>query len=269
MIIIKEIKRLVVKVGSSTITYENGQINYRLVERLVRCMADLRNRGIEVVLVTSGAIAAGLSRMGIKLSDRTRTIPERQAASAVGQCGLISMYDRLFAEYGQTIAQILITKDAIDDEKHRINAENTIENLLSHGVIPVVNENDTISTEELEDTVYLSFGDNDMLSAIVATLMKADLLVLFSDIDGFYTGDPKSNKDAVLIPVIETIDSDIEALAGGKGSNRGTGGMATKIAAAKAATSKGIDMIIANGSNPEQLYDIIEGKAVGTRFVGV
>lgn len=254
---------IVVKVGTSVLTHENGSLNIRKVSELVRVLADLKNTGARVVLVTSGAVGVGMSRL--RMPERPKELPEKQAAAAVGQSELMNIYSRLFSEYGHMVAQILLTLDVIEDDTRRKNAENTFAKLLELGVVPVVNENDTISTYEIERMT--SFGENDTLSAIVARLVKADKLVLLSDIDGLYDKDPRKNADAKLIPVIKQIDSDIQALAGGAGSERGTGGMATKLSAAIIATQGGIEMFIINGDKPEYLYEIMEGKNPGTVFL--
>jgi len=251
---------IVVKVGTSTLTYDGGGINIRRVEILVKVLSDLKNSGKKIILVSSGAIGVGMGKLGIqKRPDCTR---DKQALAAIGQCELMNYYSRLFGEYNHNVAQVLLTKDVISDPVRNQNAVNTFEKLLQLGIVPIVNENDVISTDQIE------FGDNDTLSATVACLVDADLLILLSDIDGLYDSNPKDNPDAKLIPVVETIDEKIEALAGGAGSDRGTGGMITKIHAAEQAGNAGIDMIIANGANPYILYDIADGKEVGTLFVG-
>ncbi len=253
-----KIKRAVIKVGTSTLTYEGGRLNIRRFEKLVKTISDIRNSGIEVVLVSSGAIGVGMGKAGIsKRPDCTR---EKQALAAIGQCELMNFYSTLFENYSHTVAQILLTRDVTDMPKRRENAMNTFEMLFSLNAIPIVNENDTISTEQIE------FGDNDTLSAIVAELVGADLLVLLSDIDGLYDKDPHKYGDAKIIDEVCEITDDIRALAGGTGTSRGTGGMVTKISAAETATAAGVDMIIANGADPEVLYDIFDGKKVGTLF---
>ena len=256
----QDAKRIVVKVGSSTLTYETGMINIRRVEKLVKVLADLRNSGKEIVLVSSGAVAVGVGKLGLK--ERPHDTPSKQAAAAVGQCELMYLYDKLFAEYNHNVAQILLTRDIVEVEKRTENVVNTFNRLLEMGVIPVVNENDTVAVEEIE------FGDNDTLSAIVATLVGADALILMSDIDGLYTANPHENPNATLIRRVETIDDSILSIAGGAGSNRGTGGMITKIHAAQIACSKGIDMAIIQGENPDLLYDLMEGKEVGPHVIG-
>lgn len=249
---------MVVKVGTSTLTYDGGGINIRRVEKLVKVLSDIKNSGKKVILVSSGAIGVGMGKLGI--SKRPECTRDKQALAAIGQCELMNYYSRLFGQYNHNVAQILLTKDVVRDPVRNENARNTFEKLLSLGIVPIVNENDTISTEQIE------FGDNDTLSATVASLAKATLLVILSDIDGLYDCDPKENKSSHLIPVVEEIDESIIALAGGAGSTRGTGGMITKIHAAQESCKAGIDMIIANGSDPDVLYDICEGKSVGTLF---
>lgn len=257
-------KRIVVKVGTSTLTYENGKINLRRVDTLCKVLSDLTNYGHDIVLVSSGAIGVGMGKLG--LPERPSTTREKQALAAVGQCELMFMYDKFFSEYNNTVAQVLLTKYSVDSEHKSENVLNTFNTLLKMGIIPIVNENDTVAIDELEGN---NFGDNDMLSAIVANLLKADTLVILTDIDGLYTDNPRTNKDAVHIDVVEEITDDIMHMAHGSGSNRGTGGMATKLAAAKHVTNEGIDCIVVNGDNPEVLYEIFEdGKMVGTLFKG-
>ena len=256
-----EAEPIVVKVGTSTLTYGGGGVNIRRVEKLVKVLSDIKNSGKNIVLVSSGAIGVGMGKLGMKKRpDCTR---DKQALAAIGQCELMNYYSRLFGEYNHNVAQILLTKDVVSDPVRNENAKNTFERLIQLGIIPIVNENDTVSTEQIE------FGDNDTLSATVACLSKAELLVILSDIDGLYDSDPHKNGDAHLIRVVEKIDSSIEALAGGAGSKLGTGGMITKIHAASVATQAGINMIIANGSDPDILYDIMDGKSVGTLFKAV
>lgn len=255
-------KRIVVKVGTSTLTYETGLINIRRVETFVKVLADLKNSGKEIILVTSGAIGVGAGKLG--LLERPKDTPGRQAAAAVGQSELMQTYDHAFTSYNHTVAQVLLTKDIIDDENRRKNVVNTFERLLSLKAVPIVNENDTVAVDELEGE---NIGDNDTLSAIVATLVHADALVIMSDIDGLFDDNPRKNPDAKLIPVVTEIDSEIEAHASGTGSNRGTGGMVTKIHAAKIATEAGIDMAVISGVNPHTLYKLFDGKQVGTHFV--
>ena len=252
--------RIVIKVGTSTLAYPTGLINIRRVEELCRVMSDLKNAGHELVLISSGAIGMGVGKLG--LGKRPTDIPTKQAAAAIGQCELMYTYDKLFGEYNHTVAQILLTGADIENEIRRKNFHNTMFRLLEFGVLPVINENDTVATEEIV------IGDNDTLGAIVAANVDADLLILLSDIDGLYTKDPHKYADAELIPVVEELTPEILALAEGKGSELGTGGMKTKLRAAEIAVSAGIDMIIANGSEPNLLYNVIDGKPFGTRFVG-
>ncbi len=251
--------RLVIKVGTSTLAHSTGRINIRHVESLCKVISDLKNSGIEVILVSSGAIGMGVGKLN--LSRRPDDMATKQAAAAVGQCELMYTYDKLFSEYNHTVAQILLTGYDVRSEESYNNFKNTMYRLLELGVLPVINENDTVSTEEI------GIGDNDTLAAIVAKSVKADLLVLLSDIDGLYSADPHKNKDAKLIETVTDINDDIIALGGGSGSSLGTGGMVSKINAAKICTESGCDMIIANGENPEILYDIAEGKNIGTRFI--
>lgn len=251
--------RIVIKVGTSTLTHSTGNLNIRRVETLCRVLSDIKNAGHEIILVTSGAIGMGVGKLSLK--ERPRDIPSKQAAAAVGQCELMYTYDREFSEHNHVVAQILLSAYDIEDESRRRNFHNTIFRLLELGVLPIINENDTVATEEL------TIGDNDTLSAIVAVSAGADLLILLSDIDGLYTADPHKDDTAELISEIDEITPEVIALAGGKGSSLGTGGMTTKLSAAKTATSAGIDMIIANGENPNILYDIIDGKPIGTKFI--
>ena len=256
----KKYKRIVIKIGSSSITHpETGRQNLGKLERLVRTICDLRNRGMDVCLVSSGAIAVGRAAMGIE--ERPKEISLKQACAAVGQGRLMMTYQKLFAEYNHTAGQILLTKNTMVNPVSRENARNTFEELFGLGVIPVVNENDTVSTYEMQ------FGDNDTLSALVASLVGADLLILLSDIDGLYTDDPNSNPDAELIRVVSEIDETIYGMAkASSGSNVGTGGMATKLAAARIATLSGADMIRANGADVHVIADIMDGEYVGTLF---
>lgn len=255
-----ESKRIVVKVGTSTLTYPNGKLHMRRIERLARTLCELKNAGHEVVLVSSGAIRAGMGRLSI--TEKPHEIREKQALAAVGQCELMDLYRKLFAEYGSNVAQILITKYIVDDDHGKQNVINTVNTLLDWSVIPIVNENDTISFEEIV------IGDNDTLSAVVATLIEANLLIILSDIDGLYEENPHENPDAALIERVEVIDDHIHRIAGGSDSGVGTGGMTTKITAAEYATANGIDMFIANGQDPAIIFDVIEQKARGTLFIG-
>ena len=256
----KDLKRIVIKVGTSSLTYETGKINIKKIEHLVRVISDLRNRGIEVVLVSSGAVGAGVGKLN--LPEKPSDTRKKQALAAIGQATLVSIYDKFFSEYGHSTAQVLLTKFILDDEERYQNTKNTFETMFDYGVIPIVNENDVISTYELE------FGDNDTLSAYIAELVDAQLLVILSDIDGLFDSNPAENPSAQLIPVVEEINDDITALAGGAGSRRGTGGMITKLKAAEIITPLGIHMIITNGAFPERIYDIFEGKQTGTLFAG-
>lgn len=258
-------QRIVVKVGTSTLTNELGNSNLHAFEELALTLADVQNQGNEVILVSSGAIAVGVQKM--HLPERPRELRMKQAAAAVGQCENMFLYDKFFGYYNKTVAQILLNADDIKEEEKKENLANTFEALLEQDVIPVVNENDSVSYTEIESEEKL-FGDNDMLSSIVAILCKADKLVILSDIDGFFDKDPRLFKNAHLIKRIDHIDDDTYKLAGGAGSRRGTGGMRTKLQAADLATRQGIDVIITNGKRPAVLNDIINGKEAGTLFVG-
>ena len=257
-------KRIVVKVGTSTLTNELGNSNLRRMDELALAISDAQNMGNEVILVSSGAIAVGSNKL--RLPGSPSSLEMKQAAAAVGQCELMFLYDKFFGYYNKTIAQILLNAEDIDEEIKKENLTNTFEALLAQNIIPIVNENDSVSLTEIETAVEKLFSDNDVLSSVVAILTNADLLVIFSDIDGFYDKDPRLYKDAKLIDRIDKIDDSIYALAGGAGSRRGTGGMRTKIRAAEMATSQGIDVIVTNGSRPSSIYDIITGKPVGTLF---
>ena len=250
--------RIVIKVGTSTLAHSGGRMNIRRIEKLCKVLSDLKNAGNEIVLVSSGAIGMGVGKLS--LGEKPSDIPTKQAAAAVGQCELMYTYDKLFTEYNHTVAQVLLVKSDIDNEHRRSNFHNTMSRLLELGALPIINENDTVSTEEIV------IGDNDTLSAIVAVETGADLLVLLSDIDGLYTADPHKNSDAKLIDEVREITPEILALAGGAGSELGTGGMETKLRAAQMSVSAGTDMIIANGENPEILYNIVDGIPFGTRF---
>jgi glutamate 5-kinase len=257
--------RIVVKVGTSTLTHDTGALNLRHMERLSRNLADLSGMGHEIILVSSGAIAIGTAKLS--LAQRPSDLRMKQAAAAVGQCRMMHLYDKLFAEYNRTVAQILLTGDDVDDPVRAEHLSGTFEALLKLGVIPVVNENDSVSSAEIETGRHKVLGDNDTLSAIVAKLCRADLLILLSDIDGLYDADPRSNPDARLIHRVGALTPEILELGGGAGTLRGTGGMATKLSAAEIAMSGGFDMVIANGSRMEALYDIVAGRDVGTRFL--
>ena len=256
--------RIVVKVGTSTLAHQGGRLNLRRVELLCKVLSDLKNAGNEILLVSSGAIGMGVGKLG--RAGRPEDMPGKQAAAAVGQCELMYTYDKLFSEYSHTVAQILLTADDIQDSRRCGHVQNTLERLLQWGALPIVNENDAVSIDEIG--VHTTIGENDSLSAIVAKLVKADLLVLLSDIDGLYTADPRLDKDARLIPQVDAITPEILSLAGGAGSSMGSGGMATKLKAATIANEAGIDMVITNGENPENLYGLLEGQPIGTRFAG-
>lgn len=259
---LRDKKRIVVKIGTSTITHvDTGHLNLIKMEKLARVLTDLKNQNKEIVLVSSGAIGAGRKALGIK--EKPRRLSQKQACAAVGQARLMMIYQKLFAEYNQTIAQILITKRTMTNEISRRNAENTFLELLGMGVIPIVNENDTVSTDQILDE---NFGDNDTLSATVAEMVQADLLILLSDIDGLYTDDPRNNEKAEFISWVDRIDDELCAMAKGADTTFGTGGMATKIAAAQIANGIGVDMVIANGDDVVNISRILEGKNVGTLF---
>lgn len=250
-------KRIVVKVGTSSLTYDTGKTNLKRIEALVRVIADLMNMGNEVILVSSGAIGVGVGKIGLK--EKPSDTRQKQALAAIGQASLMAIYEKFFTEYGYSTGQVLLTKFILEDEQRYISARNAFETMLGYGVIPIVNENDVISTYEIE------FGDNDTLSAYVARLVEADLLVILSDIDGFYDGDPSCGTSKI-IPVIEEITDEIRKCAGGEGTRRGTGGMKTKLNAAELVCPTGIDMIITNGDAPENLYKVVSGQMVGTLF---
>lgn len=251
-------QRIVVKVGTSTLTHDNGTINLVRMDKLARILSDLVNQGKQIILVSSGAIAVGVNKL--KMTKRPTTTPAKQAAAAVGQSELMHLYAKFFSEYGHIVAQVLLTKDVVETQPQRTNVINTFDNLLAKAIIPIVNENDTVATDEIE------FGDNDTLSALVATLIEADLLILLSDIEGLYDADPRQFPTAHLIPTVNAITPEIVALAGGAGTQRGTGGMATKIKAATIATTAHIPMIITDGAHPENLIPILEGQPIGTFF---
>ena len=260
MVCLKNMKRIVIKVGTSTLTHETGKTNLKRMRELVRTLCDLSNSGLEIALVTSGAIGVGVGKLGLK--GKPDDTPSRQAAACVGQCELMFMYDKFFQEFGNTIGQLLVTKSDIENGERRENLINAFEKVFSFGAIPIINENDCVAVDEI---VY---GDNDNLSAQVARLIGADLLIILSDIDGLFDKDPRTHEDAALIPVVETIDDSIFALAGGRGSSRGTGGMLTKVQAARFAAEGGIPTVIMSGENPEDLYKLYSGRQVGTLFLG-
>lgn len=258
---ITQAKRIVVKVGTSTLTYENGKMNLRRIERLCKVLSDLQNSGREIILVTSGAIGVGVGKLG--LPSRPQETGKRQAVAAVGQCELMFMYDKFFGEYNLTVAQVLLTGDVLANEHSRKNTENTFMELINMGIIPVVNENDTVAVEELEGA---RIGDNDTLSAIVAKLVGADFLIILTDIDGLYNKNPSADPDAKRIPFVPEVTDAIRSLAGGSGSNRGTGGMSTKVEAAATANAAGIVCCVMSGAVPEKLYNLFEGTQIGTVF---
>lgn len=251
--------RIVVKVGTSTLTHRSGQLNIFQFEHLCKVLSDLKNAGHEIVLVSSGAIGMGVGKLF--LPGRPADMPTKQAAAAVGQCELMYLYDRQFSEYNHVVAQILVTGEEMKQPGLRQNFENTLTRLLELKALPIINENDTVATEEI------AVGDNDTLSAIVATGIHADLLVLLSDVEGLYSADPRKDPDAKVIPVIRELTPEIMALGGDAGSGLGTGGMRTKLTAAEIATEGGVDMVISDGAKPELLYDILSGKPVGTKFL--
>ncbi|MCD7740616.1 MAG: glutamate 5-kinase [Ruminococcus sp.] len=251
--------RVVVKLGTSTLTHKTGRLNIRRVEKLVKVLADIQNAGHEVIIVSSGALGLGMAKLGLR--EKPKDTPSKQACASVGQCELMYMYDKQFSEYSLTVAQFLLTKYMLIEDRRK-NVENALECVISKGVIPIVNENDTVAIDELE----LEVGENDSLAACVAQIAKADMLIIMSDIDGLYDKDPHENKDARLIPEVTEITDEIKALAGGAGTKLGTGGMVTKLNAAEIAMSSGFDMVIVNGREPENLYKIFDGVPVGTRF---
>jgi len=255
----RDSRRIVVKVGTSTLTHNTGHLNLRRIERLVKVLSDMKNSGIQIVLVSSGAVSAGVAKVGF--GHIPSTPEEKQAMAAIGQSELMKIYDKFFSDYGHTVAQILMTKDVISDPVRRAAAENTFNRLLEMHCIPIVNENDSVSTDELT-----KFGGNDILSAYVAQVCDADLLLNLSDVDGFYDSDPRTNPDARLIDRVEELNEEIYAIAGGAGTSRGTGGMIAKLNAAKIVTASGIPMFILNGHEPEILYTLLDGGHVGTYF---
>jgi glutamate 5-kinase len=255
---IQDAKRIVVKVGTSTLTHDTGKTNLRRMSRLAAVLSDLHNAGREVVLVSSGAIGVGVGKLN--LAGRPEDTPGSQAAAAVGQCELMFLYDKMFGEYGNCVGQLLLTRDDVDNERRRRNLINTFTRLFALGAIPIVNENDSVSTDEIE------FGDNDALSAVVAKLVEADALIFLTDTDGLYTGHPQEDAQAALLPVVPRVTEEILALAGPSGSNRGRGGMITKLQAAKAATEAGIDVVICNGAQPDILFQLMDGRQAGTWF---
>ena len=264
---LSNVKRIVIKVGTSTLTHSTGMLNLRQIEALVKIIADVKNSGKEVVLVSSGAVGIGAGKLG--LSGRPDNTTLKQACAAVGQSELIQVYDRSFSEYNHIVAQVLLTRDVIDDKTTKENAHNAFIELIKMNVLPIVNENDTISIEEIKaiENAKVGFGDNDRLSAIVASLIDADLLIILTDTDGLFDKDPRQNSDATLIDTVHNIEDAISCVSEGNGSTFSTGGMATKLEAAKIATSNDIKTVIMNGNNPKKMYELLEGKKVGTRFL--
>lgn len=254
----KDIKRIVVKVGTSTLTYDTGKINLRRMSKLAQVLSDLKNAGIEIALVTSGAIGVGVGKLGLK--ERPKDTPGRQAAATVGQCELMFLYDKFFGEYGNITGQLLVTKDDFEDKERHRNLHNSFMKLFEYGAIPVINENDSVAVDEIV------FGDNDSLSAHVAKIVDADTLIILTDIDGLFSANPREDENAVLIHCVDEITEEILALAGGSGTSRGTGGMITKLHAAQIATEAGIDTVVMNGSDPEEIYKLLDGRQIGTLF---
>lgn len=250
--------RIVIKIGTSTLAHPSGHLNIKRVEHLCKVIADIKNAGNEIIMVSSGAIGMGVGKLGLK--SRPKDMPTKQAAAAVGQCELMYIYDKLFSEYHHNVAQLLITNDNFSEEDRYSNFINTLNRLMELDVIPIINENDTIATEEI------AVGDNDTLAAKVASAVSANILILLSDIDGLYTADPHSHKDAVIIPEVNELNAEITRLATGSLTPQGTGGMITKLNAARICMEKDCEMVITNGNNPDALYDVIDGKQVGTRF---
>ena len=250
--------RIVIKIGTSTLAHPTGHLNIRRVEQLCKIMSDIKNAGHELILVSSGAIGMGVGKLGLR--ERPKDIPSKQAAAAVGQCELMYTYDKLFSEYHHTVAQLLITGDDTTNDTRRLNFTNTLNRLLELGALPVINENDTVATDEIV------IGDNDTLAAIVARSVHADMLILLSDIDGLYTADPHTHPEAALLHHVARVDDHIREIAGISSSTQGTGGMVPKLHAADICLGCGCKMVIANGNNPGNLYDILEGKTVGTTF---
>jgi glutamate 5-kinase len=263
MLNMQNIRRVVVKVGTSTLTYPSGKLNIRCIERLVRCISDLENRGYEMILVSSGAVSVGAAKM--KLPERPKELRLKQAAAAVGQCELMHIYDKMFLEYGNNVAQILLTRHDVSQPEQKELIHNTFDALLENRIIPIVNENDTVAVDEME--FLETFGDNDTLSAEVSVLCRADLLLVFTDIDGLYDEDPRTHTDAHLIPIVHTITDELRMVAGGAGSKNGTGGMITKLNAAQICLDENIPMRIVNGERPEIIFEIMEGRTPGTLFM--
>lgn len=263
---IKKADRIVIKVGTSSLTYDGGKVNISNMEKLVRKLADLSNMGKEIILVSSGAVGIGMGRLS--MDKRPAEVTERQAVAAVGQTELMHLYSKLFSEFGVLVGQILLTREVFAHDISKKNARNTFESLLGKKIIPIVNENDSISTEELEFDEGSTFSENDMLSALVSVLTGADLLIILSDIDGFYNGDPRSNDKAMILETVTDINGEIERFAGGNGTVRGTGGMVTKLNAAKLCMENNVNVVIANGGNMDNIERIVKGEKIGTLFVG-
>ncbi len=257
-------KRVVVKVGTSTLTHETGALNLNRMEQLVRQLSDIKNEGREVILVTSGAIAVGVAKLG--LAKRPSALPQKQAAAAIGQCSLMHLYDKMFSEYGHDVGQILLTRADVLSAERRRNLENTFNALLDWGVLPIVNENDSVSSDEIEQGDQRVFGDNDTLSATVAELVGADILILLTDIDALYDADPRVNKKARRIPIVHEVDEALLSAGGGTGTQRGTGGMLTKLMAGQITLAAGIDMVVASGEQPVLMSRILAGEQLGTLF---
>jgi glutamate 5-kinase len=256
---LREKKKIVVKIGTTSLTHANGGMNFQRIEKLAKVLSDLRSNGKKIMLVTSGAIAAGAGKLGLK--ERPEKLEEKQALAAIGQAELIKIYEKSFANYSQIVAQVLITKDGVFHPIRRLNAKNTLNTLMNMKIIPIINENDTVSTDEIE------FGDNDTLSAHVSILAEADLLIILSDIDGLYNNDPRKDESATMISKVIEISNEIEEIAGSAGSHFAKGGMATKISAAKLCDKAGIDTVITSGEDPAVIFDVLDGKDVGTLFV--
>ncbi len=263
---IKTADRIVIKVGTSSLTYDNGKVNLGSIEKLVRKLSDLSNMGKEIILVSSGAVGIGMGKLNIE--KRPAQVTERQAIAAVGQTELMHLYSKIFSEFGITVGQILLTRDVFAHDISRINAINTFDSLIEKKIIPIVNENDSVSTEELEFDESSTFSENDMLAALVSILTKADLLIILSDIDGFYTSDPRKDAKAMILETVTDINGEIERFAGGNGSIRGTGGMITKLNAAKLCMENNVNVVIANGGNMDNIEGIIKGEKIGTLFAG-
>lgn len=258
-------KRIVIKVGTSSLTYDTGKVNFTRIDRLARVISDLANQGKEIVLVSSGAIGIGVGKLNLK--EKPKTIREKQAVAAVGQCELMHIYSKFFSEYGHVVGQILLTRDIIGKETGKKNVINTFETLFEKGIIPIVNENDSVSVEEIKVGQTDTVNENDTLSAVVAKLVSADLLMILSDFDGFYDSDPRENKLSKKISIINEFTPEIEKFAGGAGTKRGTGGMVTKLKAAKLATDSGVHMVLLSGNDPYAIMDVLDGKDAGSIFI--